>query len=93
MKKKFLLILFLLLLPTRVFAAVGCDLNDPDRDVKRFFPMSTGYKTEYLTIERTGGKVLLSEVEKRLGDNFQGIFETIDVPYTIYTIFKDDQKI
>jgi hypothetical protein len=68
-------------------------LNDPDRDVKRFFPTSTGYKTAYLSIKETGGEALLSEVEKRLGDRFQGIFETIDVPYTIYTIFKDDQKI
>lgn len=91
--KKLLLAIIFLLLPTNVFAAVGCDLNDPDRDVKRFFPTSTGYKTAYLSIQKTGGEILLKEVEKRLGDNFQGIFETIDVPYTIYTIFKDEKKI
>lgn len=90
---KLLLTLFLLLFPTHVFAAVGCDLNDPDRDVKRFFPTSTGYKTEYESIQKTGGETLLSEVEKRLGDRFQGLFETIDVPYTIYTIFQNEQKI
>jgi hypothetical protein len=91
--KKLALILFLLLFPTHVFAAVGCDLNDPDRDVKRFFPTSTGYKTAYLSIQKSGGEILLKEVEKRLGDNFQGIFETIDVPYTIYTIFRNEKKI
>ena len=69
-------------------AAVGCDLNDPDRDVKRLFPGSTGYKTEYLSVDRIGGKTLLKEIEDRLGDSFQGIYETIDVPYTVYTIYK-----
>jgi hypothetical protein len=70
------------------FAAVGCDLNDPDRDVKRFFPASSGYKTEYMSIDRLGGQPLLKEVERRLDDNFQGLYETIDVPYTVYTVFK-----
>ena len=36
-------------------AAVGCDLNDPDRDVKRLFPGSTGYKTLYVSISKKGG--------------------------------------
>jgi hypothetical protein len=75
------------------FAAVGCDLNDPDRDVKRLFPVSTGYKTDYLSIDKIGGQELLQRVEKRLGDKFSGLYETIDVPYTVYTIFKDKEII
>jgi hypothetical protein len=71
-------------------AAVGCDLNDPDRDVKRLFPESTGYKTLYVSIDRKGGKALLQEIERRLGDSFQGLFETADVPYTMYEITKGD---
>ena len=39
----------------RLFAAVGCDLNDPDRDVARLFPESTGYKTDYVSIKDRGG--------------------------------------
>jgi len=69
-------------------AAVGCDLNDPDRDVKRLFPESTGYKTLYLSIAQKGGEAMLRRVEERLGDRFQGLYETIDVPYTMYQIFK-----
>jgi hypothetical protein len=38
-----------------LYAAVGCDLNDPDRDVKRLFPGSTGYKTLYVSITKKGG--------------------------------------
>lgn len=74
-------------------AAVGCDLNDPDRDVARFFPDSSGYKTSYVSIDKRGGDTMLKRVEKRLGDRFHGIYETIDVPYTIYEIRKGTQKI
>jgi len=69
--------------------AVGCDLNDPDRDVARLFPESTGYKTVYTSILKKGGEKLLATVERRLGDRFRGLYETIDVPYTIYEIYKN----
>ncbi|MCX6563715.1 MAG: hypothetical protein NTU60_08930 [Candidatus Aminicenantes bacterium] len=80
------LIVFIAAAP--LLAAVGCDLNDPDRDVKRLFPESTGYKTLYVTIAQKGGEPLLRRVEARLGDKFQGLYETMDVPYTMYQIFK-----
>lgn len=75
------------------WSAVGCDLNDPDRDVARLFPESTGYKTVYVSIAKKGGKSLLSKIENKLGDKFRGIYETIDVPYTIYEIFAGKKKI
>jgi hypothetical protein len=75
------------------WGAVGCDLNDPDRDVARLFPQSTGYKTIYTSILKKGGEALLATVEKRLGDKFRGIYETIDVPYTVYEIYADKKKI
>lgn len=75
------------------WGAVGCDLNDPDRDVARLFPESTGYKTIYTSIQQKGGEPLLRMVETRLGDRFHGLYETIDVPYTIYEIFADKKKI
>ena len=74
-------------------SAVGCDLNDPDRDVARLFPGSTGYKTDYVSIVQKGGEPLLAKVEKRLGDKFHGIYETIDVPYTIYEVFANKKKV
>ena len=94
--KKFLLIFTFMLLPGIsgiAFAAVGCDLNDPDRDVKRLFPSSTGYRTAYLSIDKQGGEALLGQVEERLGEKFSGQFETIDVPYTIYTVLKGKETI
>jgi hypothetical protein len=97
MMKKFSLIVLLvtvIVIPARLlFAAVGCDLNDPDRDVARLFPGSTGYKTNYVSIDQRGGPALLAQVEDRLGDKFHGLFETIDVPYTLYEVFKGKDKI
>lgn len=75
------------------FAAVGCDLNDPDRDVARLFPESTGYRTIYTSILQKGGEPLLARVESRLGDRFHGLYETIDVPYTIYEIYASKKKV
>ena len=94
--KRFLLICAFTLLPLisgNTFAATGCDLNDPDRDVKRLFPDSTGYKTEYHSIVKQGGETTLKRVEERLGDKFSGVYETIDVPYTVYTILKGKDTI
>jgi hypothetical protein len=47
----------------------------------------------YLSIDRSGGEALLRQIEDRLGDRFQGLFETIDVPYTVYEIFRGTEKI
>jgi len=85
--QKILSILLTLIFALPLAAAVGCDLNDPDRDVRRLFPGSTGYKTLYRSIAREGGKALLDKVEQRLGDKFSGLFETINVPYTLYEIY------
>lgn len=95
MKGLALLLSFLMVLAgyAPAWAAVGCDLNDPDRDVARLFPESTGYKTIYTSILKKGGEKLLTTVEKRLGDKFRGLYETIDVPYTIYEIFTNKQKV
>ena len=76
-----------------LYAAVGCDLNDPDRDVKRLFPDSTGYKTLYVSISKRGGDDLLKKIEARLGDKFTGLFETADVPYTMYEVSKGSDLI
>ncbi len=80
--------LIVVLAAAPLLAAVGCDLNDPDRDVKRLFPESTGFKTLYVSIAQKGGDALLRRIEARLGDAFKGLYETADVPYTMYQIFK-----
>jgi len=70
------------------FAAIGCTLNDPDRDIQTLFPQSTGYKTDFITIQERGGEKLKKEVEEKLGDTFDPLYESLDVPYSYYTVLK-----
>ena len=88
-----LLIIITFIAVARLFSATGCDLNDPDRDVSRIFPGYTKYKTDYLSLNKTGGSDILPKIEKALGDKFSGLYENIDVPYTLYTVYKDTQQI
>jgi len=75
------------------FAAVGCTLNDPDRDIKRLFPNSTGYRTSFITIEERGGEELKKRIEDKLGDKFDPIYENIDVPYAYYDVLQGEEVI
>ena len=88
-----LIILFLSNLYTYSFAAIGCSLNDPDRDVKRLFPDSTGYRTTFATLKEKGGEALQKQIEEKLGDKFDSAYESLDVPYAYYTILKGKEVI
>jgi len=76
-----------------ILAAVGCSLNDPDRDIKRIFPQSTGYKTDFISIEERGGLELKNEIEDKLKDKLNDSFESLDVPYAYYTVLKGKEII
>lgn len=84
---------FLVFFAGVAYAAVGCSLNDPDRDVKRIFPESTGYKTTFITIKEKGAEALKKEIEDKLQDRLEPIYESIDVPYSFYTVLKGKDAI
>jgi hypothetical protein len=86
MKKAITMFIINLIICGGLFAAVGCTLNDPDRDIRRLFSKATNYKTEFITIKERGGEELLKEVQKKLGDKFEPVYESIDVPYAYYTV-------
>lgn len=75
------------------YAAVGCTLNDPDRDIKRLFPKATNYKTEFITIKERGDKKLAKEIEAKLADKLEPTYESIDVPYAYYTVLEKKQTV
>jgi len=76
-----------------VFGAVGCSLNDPDRDIKRLFPDASNYKTDFVSIQGKGGQKLADEIQAKLGDKFEPVYETLDVDYAIYTVLKGDKLV
>jgi hypothetical protein len=86
-------LLFLFGIYTTSFAAVGCSLDDPDRDVKSIFPESTGYLTKFVTLKEIGGEALKSKIEEKLGDRFDPIYENLEVPYAYYTVLKGKNTI
>ncbi|MFH1201507.1 MAG: hypothetical protein V1674_01295 [Candidatus Omnitrophota bacterium] len=87
------IILFLTVFCANSFAAVGCSLNDPDRDVKRIFAESTGYRTTFITLKEIGAEPLQKEIEQKLGDKFDPVYESLDVPYAYYTVLKGKDTI
>jgi hypothetical protein len=77
-------------LPAPSPAAIGCDLNYPDRDVARLFPGSARYTTKYFSLTQDE----LTTVLAGLGKQFQAIYEPLNVRYTLYEIYdKNDKKI
>jgi hypothetical protein len=92
-KSIFLAFLFLCFSTHAAMAAVGCDLNDADRDVPRLFPGSTSYKTKYVSIKQAGGDHLLKKIEKSLGEKYLALYAPIDVPYMLYEIYNGQKKV
>jgi len=74
-------------------AAVGCTLNDPDRDVLRIFPTATNYRTDFIAIAERGGEELAFRLESFLGDSLDPVYETLDVPYAYYTVLAGSDTI
>lgn len=75
------------------WAAVACTLNDPDRDTRRLFPESTGYKTHLITYLDRGGESFAKRIEERLGVPREPVYETLDVPHPFYQILKGKEHI
>jgi len=92
-QKALLAILMILCCSEYLYAAIGCTLNDPDRDIKRLFPEATNYRTEFITIKDHGDEALAAEIEAKLADKLEPIYETLDVPYAYYTVLKKKQTI
>jgi len=92
-KKAILIILTALCGTGDLYAAVGCTLNAPDRDIRRLFSKATNYKTEFITIKAHGGKELAKETEAKLKDKLEPTYESMDVPYAYYTVLQKKETI
>ena len=92
-KKIILTFLVIVAITENLFAAVGCTLNDPDRDIKRLFKKATNYKTEFIAIKDRGDENLVKEIEAKLKDKLEPTYESIDVPYAYYTVLSKKQTI
>ena len=82
----FILVLLTLgLWPRGAQAAVGCSLNDPDEDIQRFFPEMTSYRVHFVTLKKQNPDGTAA-LERGLGTPLDPVFETADVPYSLYVV-------
>jgi hypothetical protein len=93
--KKFLAVLAMALLARSAgWAAIGCTLSNPAQDLKYLFPEMTSYKEELEEFPRMGnGKQLFQDLRERLGSDLDPIYETLETPYTVYSVYKGQAKI
>lgn len=78
--------------PSAARAAVGCALTNPEEDLKSFFPELTDFSTHYLTFQAQAPDrlALLSE---GIGDALDPVYETADVPYTLYSVRRGGEPV
>lgn len=95
MNSVFVLMTFVVLaVPQQLFAAVGCTLNNPAEDLKYLYPEMTTYKEDLNEFPRfKDGTELFSALRERLGSDLDPIYETYETPYTVYSVFKGENKI
>lgn len=76
-----------------------CQLPKPDQDTLRIFPERTNYRTEFIRIDEegykrgVGGENLYRELERRLGDKWDPVWEPRDIPYVFYEVLKGSERL
>ena len=78
----------------QAFGAVGCTLTNPAEDLKYLYPEMTTYKEELAQFPKLkDGAALFKGLRARLGSDLDPIYETYETPYTVYSVFKGQEKI
>ena len=89
-----LLALTIVAMPQASFAAIGCTLSNPAEDLKYLYPEMTTYKEDLNEFPRLkGGAEMFKALRERLGSDLDPIYETYETPYTVYSVFKGQDKI
>lgn len=89
-----ILLLSLLHPVAALFAAIGCTLSNPAQDLKFLYPAVTSFKEEVREFRNfPEGQKLYEELKIRLGSDLDAVYEAYDTPYTVYTVFKENDLI
>lgn len=82
-----------LLVPHYAAAIQGCTLKNPDRDVRKLFPLATDYRSHFVSLKDRGGEKKLSWLAERLGDKLDPVYEAADLPYAYYEVLNGEKVI
>jgi len=78
----------------RADGAVGCTLSNPARDLKFLYPSMTTYREEARQFDTMpGGRGMFEALKERIGSDLDPVYETLDTPYTLYTVYKGEEAI
>jgi hypothetical protein len=81
-------------LPQQAVAAIGCTLSNPSEDLKYLYPEMTTFKEELKEFRNLkDGAELFNGLKARLGSDLDPIYETFETPYTVYSVFKGQEKV
>ena len=80
--------------PAVSYAAIGCTLRNPARDLKTLYPDMTSYREDVQEMPKhPDGKEMYAMYKTRSGGELDPIYEAYDTPHTFYTVFKNDARI
>jgi hypothetical protein len=80
--------------PAPALAAIGCTLSNPARDLKYLFPQMTTFKEELKEFTRVkDGPELYAALKDRLGSDLDPIYENLETPYTVYSVYQGKAKV
>ena len=84
----------ILLLSRGALGAVGCTLSNPAEDLKYLYPEMTSYKEEPKDLSRLkDGERIYKDLKERLGSDLDPLYEALDTPYTVYSVFKGEDLV
>lgn len=76
------------------FAAIGCTLSNPARDLQTLFPGMTSYREDVKELAKLpDGRAAYEALKDRVGGDLDPVYEAFDTPYTLYSVFKGAEKI
>ena len=88
-----LLVGWLALAPA-AFGAIGCTLANPARDLKTLYPNMTSYREDVKELAKLpDGRAAYDALRERVGGDLDPVYEAYDVPYTLYSVFRGEDKI
>jgi hypothetical protein len=83
-----------LLAAPAAFAAIGCTLSNPARDLKALFPAMTSYREDVQELGKLPqGRAGYEALRERVGGDLDPVYEAFDTPYTLYSVFQGAAKI
>jgi hypothetical protein len=94
LKTAFIVAVAVLAAPAASRAAVGCTLSNPARDLKTLYPEMTSYREDVKELPKfPDGKALYEALKARVGGDLDPIYEAFDTPYTLYSVFKGEERV